>query len=313
MALDPQAQAVIDLVIKSGRPAYNTLSPKDARQLFRETRPASTPTPAEIGSVRDLTADGPGGPIPLRAYRPKGVAAGAALPALVFYHGGGWVIGDLDTHDVLCRQITAEAGITVVAVDYRLAPEHKFPAAVDDAWAATRWVVAHAAELGVDGAKLAVGGDSAGGNLAAVVALMAREAGAPAIALQVLVYPVTDVGAESKSYRDFAEGYMLTRDSMRWFTNHYLKSPSEAQDWRASPLRAASLAGLPPALVVTAGFDPLRDEGAAYAGRLSDAGVRVDYINYGGMVHGFIGMGRLIDSGNRATSHVAGSLREALR
>ena len=313
MALDPQAQEVINLVIKSGRPAYNTLSPRDARQLFRETRPASTPTPAEIGSVRNLTAEGPSGPIPLRVYRPKDVAAGAALPVLVYYHGGGWVIGDLDTHDVQCRQITAEAGIAVVAVDYRLAPEHKFPAAADDAWAATRWVVAHASELGVDGRKLAVGGDSAGGNLAAVVALMARDAGGPTIALQVLAYPVTDVGSESKSYRDFAEGYLLTRDGMRWFTNHYLKSPSEAQDWRVSPLRAASLAGLPPALIITAGFDPLRDEGAAYAGRLSDAGVRVDYINYGGMIHGFIPMGRLIDTGNRATAHVAASLREALR
>jgi acetyl esterase/lipase len=313
MALDPQAQEVINLVIKSGRPAYNTLSPKDARQLFRETRPGSTPTPPEIGAVRNLTADGPGGPIPLRVYRPAGLAAGTPLPVLVFYHGGGWVIGDLDTHDVQCRQITAEAGITVVAVDYRLAPEHKFPAAVDDAWAATRWVVANAGELGADGQRLAVAGDSAGGNLAAVVALMARDAGGPTIALQVLIYPVTDVGSESKSYRDFAEGYMLTRDGMRWFTNHYLKSPSEAQDWRVSPLRAASLAGLPPALVITAGFDPLRDEGAAYAGRLSEAGVRVDYINYGGMIHGFMPMGRLIDTGNRAISHVAASLRQALR
>ena len=178
MALDPQVQEVIKLVIKSGRPAYNTLSPKDARQLFRETRPASTPTPPEIGAVKNVTADGPGGPIPLRVYRPAGAASGTPLPALVFYHGGGWVIGDLDTHDVQCRQITAEAGIAVVAVDYRLAPEHKFPAAVDDAWAATRWVVAHAGELGVDPRRIAVGGDSAGGNLAAVVALLARDAGA---------------------------------------------------------------------------------------------------------------------------------------
>ncbi|HEY7539018.1 MAG TPA: alpha/beta hydrolase [Methylomirabilota bacterium] len=313
MALDPQAQDVINLVIKSGRPAYNTLSPKEARQLFRETRPAATPTPAKIGAVRDLTADGPGGPIPVRVYRPAGVAAGTALPVLVYYHGGGWVIGDLDTHDVQCRQITAEAGITVVAVDYRLAPEHQFPAAVDDAWAATRWVVARAGELGVDPARLAVAGDSAGGNLAAVVALMARDAGGPAIALQVLIYPVTDVGAESKSYSDFAEGYMLTRDGMRWFTSHYLKTPSDAQDWRVSPLRAASLAGLPPALIITAGFDPLRDEGAAYARRLTEAGGQVDYVNYGGMIHGFMPMGKLLATGNRATSHVALSLRQALR
>src|SRR2546430_3976479 len=163
MALDPQAQDVINLVIKSGRPAYNTLSPKDARQLFREPRPASTPTPAEIGAVRDLTADGPGGPIPLRVYRPAGVAAGAPLPVLVYYHGGGWVIGDLDTHDVQCRQITAEAGITVVAVDYRLAPEHKFPAAVDDPGAAARWGVAHARRPGVGSRSVPRPGATAGG------------------------------------------------------------------------------------------------------------------------------------------------------
>jgi acetyl esterase len=314
MALDPQVQEVIKLVIKSGRPAYNTLSPKDARQLFRETRPASTPTPPEIDAVKNVTAEGPGGPIPLRVYRPAGVASGTALPALVFYHGGGWVIGDLDTHDVQCRQITAEAGITVVAVDYRLAPEHKFPASVDDAWAATRWVIAHGSELGIDPRRIAVGGDSAGGNLAAVVALLARDEGnTPAIALQVLVYPVTDLAGESKSYGDFADGYLLTRDSMRWFKNHYLKSSSDADDWRASPLRAASLAGLPPALVITAGFDPLRDEGAAYAARMTEAGGLVDYICYGGMIHGFMPMGKLIDTGNRAISHVAASLRQALK
>jgi len=314
MALDPQVQEVIKLVIKSGRPAYNTLSPKDARQLFRETRPASTPTPPEIGTVKNVTAEGPGGPIPLRVYRPAGVAPGAALPALVYYHGGGWVIGDLDTHDVQCRQTAAEAGIVVVAVDYRLAPEHKFPAAVDDSWAATRWVVAHGSELGIDSRRIAVGGDSAGGNLAAVVALMARDAGnAPAIALQVLTYPVTDLSSESKSYGDFADGYMLTRDSMRWFKNHYLKSSSDADDWRASPLRAASLAGLPPALIITAGFDPLRDEGAAYAARMTETGGSVDYVCYGGMIHGFMPMGKLIDTGNRAISHVAASLRQALK
>ena len=312
-ALDPQAKAVIDLVIKSGRPAYNTLSPKDARQLFRETRPASTPTPPEIGAVRNLVAQGPGGPIPLRVYRPAGVAASVALPGLMYFHGGGWVIGDLDTHDVLCRQLTAEAGVTVVNVDYRLAPEHKFPAAADDAWAATRWTVAHASEFGVDAGRLAVGGDSAGGNLAAVVALQARDAGAPIIKLQVLVYPVTDVAAESRSYQDFSEGYMLTRESMRWFTAHYLAAAGQANDWRVSPLRASSHAGLPPALVVTAGFDPLRDEGAAYAAKLQQAGVLVDYVCYGGMIHGFAGMGKLIETGNRAVSHIAATLRQTLR
>ncbi len=312
-ALDPQARAVIDLVIRSGRPAYHQLSPKDARQLFRETRPASTPTPPQIGMVRDLTADGPLGPIPLRVYRPAGVPASTPLAVLVFFHGGGWVIGDLETHDVLCRQLTAGSGVSVVSVDYRLAPEHKFPAAVDDAWAATRWVVAHAGELGADASRLAVGGDSAGGNLAAVVALLARDKGAPAIAVQVLIYPVTDLVGETRSYRDFAEGYLLTREGMRWFIAHYLTAEAEAADWRASPLRAQSLAGLPPALIVTAGFDPLRDEGEAYAERLRDAGVRVDSVCYGGMIHGFVPMGRLLDTAGRAISLIAGSLSQALR
>jgi acetyl esterase len=313
MALDPQARAVIELVAKSGRPAYHTLTPKDARQLFLETRPASTPTPPEIGSVRDVVADGRSAAIPLRVYRPAGVADATRLPAYVYFHGGGWVIGSLDTHDVLCRQLTAASGASVVSVDYRLAPEHKFPAAADDAWAATGWIVAHAGELGLDAGRLAVGGDSAGGNLAAVVALMARDAGGPAIRQQVLLYPVTDVMRETRSYADFAEGYMLTRDSMRWFIAHYLRSREDARDWRVSPLRAPSLAGLPPALVVTAGHDPLRDEGEQYAGRLRDAGVVVDYVCYGGMIHGFAGMGKLLDAAQRVVALVGDSLRQALR
>ena len=306
-ALDPQAKAVIDLVIKSGRPPYHQLSPKDGRQLFRETRPASTPPAPEIGAVSDLRADH----IPFRLYRPKGVPASTRLPALIFFHGGGWVIGDLETHDVLCRQLTAAAGISVVNVDYRLAPEHRYPAAVEDAWTATRWVETHAAELAIDPTRLAVGGDSAGGNLAAVVALLARDHGGPSLALQVLTYPVTDVAAESASYAEFADGFLLTRDSMRWFIEHYVPERKDRLDWRASPLRAGSVAGVAPALVVTAGFDPLRDEGEAYARRLREAGVRVDMICYGGMIHGFAPMGRLIETGNRAVSHAAASLRQA--
>ena len=313
MALDPQVVSVIDLIVKAGRPAYHTLSPKEARRLFLETRPASTPPAPQIGAVRDLTADGPLGTIPLRVYRPGGVPDSRPLPVLVFFHGGGWVIGDIETHDVVCRQVTAEAGISVISVDYRLAPENKFPAAVDDAWAATRWIAAHGAELGIDPARLAVGGDSAGGNLAAVVALLARDAGGPKISLQVLTYPVTDLGAETKSYADLAEGYMLTRDSMRWFRAHYLSKEEDALDWRVSPIRATSLAGLPPALVITAGFDPLRDEGQAYALRLSEAGVSVDAVCFGGMIHGFVPMGRLIDTSFRAVTLIADSLRQALR
>ncbi|HEU5194680.1 MAG TPA: alpha/beta hydrolase [Methylomirabilota bacterium] len=309
MAVDPQVAFVLDLVIKSGRPAYHTLSPKEARQLFRETRPASTPQPPAIGTVKDLSA----GEIPIRVYRPAGVPDSTRLPVLVYYHGGGWVIGDLDTHDTLCRQLTAGAGISVIAVDYRLAPEHKFPAAADDAWAATTWIVAHAAELGVDASKLAVGGDSAGGNLAAVVALQARDAGGPKIALQLLNYPVTDVGAETQSYRDLADGYMLTREGMRWFIAHYLGKPQDAEDWRASPIRAKSFEGVAPALIITAGYDPLRDEGDAYAQKLRAAGVSVDHVTFGGMIHGFIPMGKLIETGNRAVTLIADSLRYALR
>ena len=312
MALDPQAANVIDLIVKSGRPPYHQLTPKDARQMFRETRPASTPPAPQIGAVRDVLTEGAQA-IPLRVYRPPGVSDSRRLPVLVYFHGGGWVIGDLETHDVLCRQLTAEAGVSVIAVDYRLAPEHKFPAAADDAWAATRWIAAHAAELGVDADRLAVGGDSAGGNLAAVVALLAREAGGPRIALQILLYPVTDLVSESQSYADLADGYMLTRDSMRWFVAQYLDSKDQAADWRVSPLRAPSLAGLPPALVVTAGYDPLRDEGEAYARRLREAGVSVDAVSFGGMIHGFVPMGRLIDTAFRGVSLITGSLRQALR
>ena len=313
MALDPQVKAVLEMVAKANRPAYNTLSPKEARQLFIETRPASTPTPPEIGSVRNVSAQASHGVIPLRVYRPAGVPDSTRLPAYVYFHGGGWVIGDVNTHDVLCRQLTAASGASVISVDYRLAPEHKFPAAADDAWAATKWVVAQANELGLDASRLAVGGDSAGGNLAAVVALMARDAGGPAIKLQVLIYPVTDIMRETRSYTDFAEGYMLTRDSMRWFFAQYLTSGDDARDWRASPLRAPSLANLPPALIVTAGFDPLRDEGEIYAGRLRDAGNMVDYVCYGGMVHGFLGMGKLLDTAGRAIAHIGDSLRQAFR
>jgi acetyl esterase len=313
MALDPQAANVIELVIKSGRPPYHQLTPKDARQMFRETRPASTPPAPQIGAVRELMAEGSAGPIPLRLYRPAGLADSRRLPVLFYFHGGGWVIGDLETHDVLCRQLTAEAGVSVVAVDYRLAPEHKYPAAVDDAWAATRWIVAHAAELGIDAERVAVGGDSAGGNLAAVVALLARDAGAPRIALQLLIYPVTDLASESQSYAELAEGYMLTRESMRWFRANYLAKEEDAADWRVSPLRAPSLSGLAPALVITAGYDPLRDEGEAYARRMREAGVTVDAVCFGGMIHGFVPMGRLIDTAFRGVSLIAGGLRQALR
>jgi acetyl esterase/lipase len=310
MALDPQARAVLDLVKKVGRPSYDQLSPAEAREQYRETRTALQPEAPEM-TVKDLAASSAAGPIPLRLYRPPG--AGAPLPALIYFHGGGWVIGDLETHDVLCRQLAQQAGCVVVAVDYRLAPEHKFPAAVDDCWAATHWIAAHAGELGIAGHRLAVGGDSAGGNLAAVIAVMARDAGNPALAFQLLIYPATDMTRVAPSHAEFADGYLLTRNLTGWFTAQYMRNADDETDWRASPSRVPSLNGLPPALIMTAGFDPLRDEGETYARRLREAGVTVDYICYGGMIHGFLPLGRALDTATRAVAHAAASLRHALR
>lgn len=313
MALEPQARAVLDLVKKVGRPSYDQLSPPEARQQYRETRTALQPEAPDMAVVKDLSADSPAGPIPIRLYRPPGAADGAPLPALIYFHGGGWVIGDLETHDVLCRQLAQQSGLVVVAVDYRLAPEHKFPAAVDDCWAATRWIASHAGELSIDRHRLAVGGDSAGGNLAAVIALMARDGGGPALAFQLLIYPATDMTRAAPSHAEFADGYLLTRNLTGWFTAHYVRNADDETDWRASPLRIPSLAGVPPALIMTAGFDPLRDEGEAYAMRLRDAGVTVDYVCYGGMIHGFLPLGRALDTATRAVAHAAASLRQALR
>jgi acetyl esterase len=228
----------------------------------------------------------------------------------VYFHGGGWVLGDLDTHDVVCRQIAEQSGAVVIAVDYRLAPEHCFPAAVEDAWAATTWIANNAERLGIDNTRLAVGGDSCGGGLAAVMALMARDAGM-ALKHQVLVYPVTDIAQESATYSKYAEGYALTRDAMRWFVVQYAPAVGDRHDWRASPLRAASLQHVAPALVITAGLDPLRDEGEAYARRLEEAGVAVDYLCLGGMIHGFLTMGGRIETANRIASMIAAALKHA--
>jgi acetyl esterase/lipase len=257
--------------------------------------------------VGDLNAEGDAGAIPLRLYRP----ARGVLPALIYFHGGGWVVGDLDSHDAICRQIAAQAGVVVIAVDYRLAPEHPFPAAVDDSWGATTWIAAHAVTLGIDKSRLAVGGDSAGGGLAAVMALMARRAG-PALAFQLLMYPVTDLRAGSASYSDYAEGYGLTSTMMRWYIAQYAPARKDVNDWRASPLLAAEVNDVPPALVITAGADPLRDEGEAYARRLEEAGVAVDYMCLGGMVHGFLTMGPTIDAAGRTMSYLASALRQRL-
>jgi len=245
-------------------------------------------------------------------YRPLGSDAAAALPVLVYFHGGGWTIGDLDTHDTLCRELANGAGCAVVAVDYRMGPEHRFPAAVDDSIAATRWVHAHAGALALDPTRLAVGGDSAGGNLAAVVAIAARDAGDLPIAHQLLIYPATDQHRTAPSHTTNGQGYLLTTDTMDYFTSHYIADPAQYADWRASPLLHADLARLPPALVLTAGYDPLRDEGAAYAERLTAAGNRATYVCFERQIHGFILMGKVLDEANTAVALCAAELKRAL-
>ncbi|RYY91327.1 MAG: alpha/beta hydrolase [Comamonadaceae bacterium] len=253
------------------------------------------------------------GTIPLRLYRPAGSAATATLPVLVYYHGGGWVIGDLDTHDVLCRELANGSGCAVVAVDYRMGPEHRFPAAVDDVLAATRWVRANAASLGVDADRLAVGGDSAGGNLAAVVAIAARDAGDLPIAFQLLIYPATDMRRGHASHVTNGDGYVLTKDTIAYFHDHYIVDAAHDVDWRASPLLHADLKGLPPSLLITAGYDPLRDEGLDYARALTDAGNRVSYVCFERQIHGFITMGRVLDEANTAVALCGIELRRALK
>jgi acetyl esterase len=312
MALDPESQRLIDLMAAADRPAWNTLSPKAARELYLSLRPgAQGPLPAGV-KVVDRTIPGSAGQLAARIYRPASAAADAKLPALVYAHGGGWVFGNLDSHDVLCAQLALEAGITVFAIDYRLAPEARFPGAFDDVVAGLKWVADNGASVGIDPARLAIGGDSAGGNLAAAVSIWARDNGRPKLHLQLLAYPVTDAVARAESYRRYEDGYGLNAATMEWFFDHYTPDKSARGDWRVSPLRAASLAGLPPALVVTAGYDPLRDEGRAYAFRLQQEGTLADLVEFGGMLHGFLSSPMLLHGARRGTTLCAAALHEAL-
>jgi acetyl esterase len=307
--IDPSAQALLDLIEQRGLPETHTLPPPEARRFYRERRFYTQPVPPEMAAVRETQTDGG---LPLRIYRPLGSRDDAVLPVLVYFHGGGWVIGDLDTHDVLCRELSNGSLACVVSVDYRLAPEHRFPAAVDDCLAATHWVARNAAALKVDARRLAVGGDSAGGNLAAVVSLLARDAGDLQIAYQLMIYPATDMRAELPSHRSNGQGYLLTADTIAYFRGHYMPDSAQYLDWRASPLLREDLSRLPPALVLTAGFDPLRDEGAAYADRLSAAGNRVTHVCFERQIHGFILMGRVIDEASSAVALCAAELKRAL-
>jgi acetyl esterase len=311
MPLDQQTKALIDAMQSAGMVLeFEKMSAPDARKAMDQMAAATRGPGEPVARVEDRTIPSPDGPVLVRIYTPQG---SAPLPVLVFYHGGGWVIGSLDSHDALCRKLTNAIGCVTVSVDYRLAPEAKFPAAAEDSYAATLWVSENAAALGVDPKRLAVGGDSAGGNLAAVVPLMARDRGRPPIAYQVLMYPVTDGSLETGSMRELAEGYFLTHGAMVWFWNHYVRDHKDRTNPYAAPIHATDLRGLPPALVITAEYDPLRDEGEAYATKLKAAGVPVSATRYEGTIHGFISMADNLDQGKKALSQVVSTLKAAFK
>jgi acetyl esterase len=312
MPLDPDAQLVLEMIRVAGRPPFETLTPAEAREAYINSRRVLQPPPEDIAEVRDLSAPGPVSEIPVRVYRAKGTTPAEKLPALIYYHGGGWLLGDLDSHDGVCRRFANAARCCVVSVDYRMAPEHKFPAAVDDCEAATKWAVAQADALGIDPARVAVGGDSAGGNLAAVMALLARNGALPPLAFQLLIYPATDMMMTSVSSQTITEGVPLTSKTMRWFIDHYMRDGADARDWRASPLRAADLSGTAQALVLTCACDPLCDEGIAYARRLEREGVRVAHLHYSDQIHGFMSMGRIIRAADVAIDMMGTALKKAL-
>ncbi|HET7574178.1 MAG TPA: alpha/beta hydrolase, partial [Solirubrobacterales bacterium] len=268
--------------------------------------------PIPMARVDDLSLPGPAGPLPARHYLPQGLPAGLPAPLLVFFHGGGWVIGDLDTHDGVCRFLAAVAGVQVLSVDYRLAPEHPFPEPIEDAWAAYTWAVENAASLGADPARVAVGGDSAGGNMTGVVSILAREEGGPAPAMQLLLYPVTDTAQDMRSRLLFADGFMLTKGDMDHFEAFYLPPGTDYDDPRISIYRQESLGGLPPAFVATAGFDPLRDEGEAFALKMREGGTKVALRRYPGLVHGFANETAVSRSSRAAMLEIAGALRMGL-
>ena len=307
MPLDEQAKAFLRQLEEAGGPPLNEMTPAEARAALAATV-ESAGEPEPVGNTVNRSIPGPLGDIPIRVYTPEGTGP---FPALVYFHGGGWVAGDLEMVDPLCTMLTNRAGTVVVSVDYRLAPEHKFPAPLMDCYSATQWVSDNAAKLNVDPRRIAVGGDSAGGNLAAAVSVVARDRGTPDLAFQVLFYPVTNMDYETASYRENGVGYFLTTDMMRWFWGHYLESADVGRDMRASPLLMQDASGLPPTFVVTAEFDPLRDEGEAYAEKLLEAGNEVTVRRYEGQIHGFVTRCGIMDVGKQAIEDAAAQMHLA--
>lgn len=306
MPLHPQVKTVLEQMTAAGPPLHH-LSPAEARKAIEAMR-ATTGEPERVAKVEDRSFRGPAGQLPLRIYTPDGRGP---FPLLVYFHGGGWVVGSVETVDASCRSLANLAGCIVVSADYRLAPEHKFPAAADDCYAATRWVGLHAASFHGDPKRIAVGGESAGANLAAAVALMAQERAAPSFVYQLLAYPVINHAFDTPSYRDNADGYFLTREMMQWFWRQYLATEADGENPLASPLQARYLTGVAPATILTAEFDPLRDEGAAYAAKLREAGVPVTYQCYDGLIHGFFGMVKVAEPARKALEDAAAALRAA--
>jgi len=306
MPLDEQSRAVLEQLSKV--PGLHTLPPVEGRKLIDELFQTKG-EPEPVGKVENRTIPGPATDIPVRIFTPKG---DGPFPALVYFHGGGWVLGSLDSWDAATRMLTNAVECVTVSVDYRLAPEHKFPKPVEDCYAATQWVAENAASIGGDPSRIAIGGDSAGGNLTAAVALMAREHGKPRLAFQLLVYPVTDAAMDTPSMtKECADGYFLTREMMAWFWKQYARDAGDRAHPYASPLRAQNLRGLPPALVLTAEFDPLRDEGEAYGARLREAGVPVTVSRYDGTIHGFFLMPSVLDQGKKGFAEAVSALRAA--
>lgn len=309
--LDPQAEALLSLMAGSQAATAGTLAPRMLRLWMNESMKAFAARNVAVAGVRELSAPGPAGAIPMRVYTP--IASGAGpLPSLVYFHGGAFLAGDLDTHDGLCRLLANETGAGVIAVAYRLAPEHRFPAAVEDACAAARWAAESARELGLDAARLAVGGDSAGGTLAAVVTQLARAEGRPAIRAQLLLYPMTQLDAETESRRAFAESFLWEEQALRRCADCYLTSAGEAGDPRISPLSAEDFARLPAAIIVTAGLDPFRDEAGLYADRLRAAGVEVQHLDFAGMFHGFLSACGVLDGAKAGLQKIAAALKAHL-